>query len=150
MRRLRHIGMGLLVIVLFSGAHLVLGQSEEEISKPFSMRGYLELDSKQGFVDVQVIPDKSFMHNHHIMNQAEYEAMVQYFLHYDARVLAETTHGTMPKKLVFGPVEPQKGSIVHDMSVAGKGKRCWCMEPCDGPGSYCYIWLVDRPRAIGF
>ena len=148
MRRVRQVGMVLLLMCL-SGTYSVVGQQEEEISKPFSMKGYLEFGTKHGFVEVEIIPDKGFMHNHNIKNRQEYEAVVQHFLHYDARVLGETTHDTMPKRLVFGPVEPERGSIVHDLSVAGKGKRCWCMEPCDGPGSHCYVWLVDRPRGFG-
>ena len=124
-----------------------LALEKKGLSKSFSMKSYVGFGAKSRYVDVEIVIDKEFMQDFNITSRPEYEALVQYTLQYDWKILEEVSHGTMPRKLVFGPLQPPKGAVVHDLSAGAKKRRCWCMEPCDGAGSYCYIWLAGSgPR----
>lgn len=128
-----------------------LALEKEGLSKTFSMKGYIGFGAKSSYVDMEIVIDKELMRDFNITSRREYEAIVQYSLQYDSKILEEVSHGTMPRKLVFGPLQPPKGAVVHDLSAGAKKRRCWCMEPCDGAGSYCYIWLAGSgPRRAVF
>ncbi len=83
--------------------------------KRFSFKSYLKIGGRADFVDVEVVPEERFIQEKKITNREEYEAIVQYSLQRDNRLIEAVTHGNLPTNFIFGPVEPEEGAPVYDL-----------------------------------
>jgi hypothetical protein len=66
-----------------------LALEKEGLSKSFVMKSYIGFGAKSDYADVEIVIDRDFMHDFNITSRREYEALVQYTLQYDSKVLNE-------------------------------------------------------------
>jgi hypothetical protein len=105
------------------------------------------------FVEVQVAPEWDDVEAYEIESQDEYAALVHHILARNQDFFDKVHPGLVPEKVLFNEQPHPDPHAVHDFTqtdkaIARRVRRCICMAPCNGSGSYCCVWWWDsvQPR----
>lgn len=117
--------------------------------EPFSVVVMWRRGEYQGrFVEVRVAPESEDINAYGIESQEHYAAVVHYILARNEDFLDKIHPGLVPEMVLFNEQPHPEPHAVHDFAGSGatlarRRRRCICMVPCNGPGSYCCVWWWD-------